>query len=69
MEEMTNIYWDADRDQWKVVICWRGSPIQIGRYETVGEAKAARDRAKRIYNGSSRIPPRPTNKFDTVSKI
>ena len=57
--ELTGIYWDAERESWLTQFFYQGRTIHLGRFETLGEAKRARERAKRLYNDSRRIPPRP----------
>ena len=43
------IFWDKNRNKWRVTISINKRPVMVGRYDTIEEALMARDEAEDRY--------------------
>jgi hypothetical protein len=55
----TGVYWDSDELRWRAQVFHQGRTIHVGLFDKLEDAIKARERVKRIYGDSRRIPPRP----------
>jgi len=48
---ITGVSWDKERNKWHVMISFNGKNINLGRYDTLEEAKQVRLEAEKKYHG------------------